>query len=132
MYDVHVCSYSSSRAPYIIHVYFIPVVARPLTNVTVTASGNTVTVMWSISSSGDDITGYLVYYHHPNYDTTITRINQTVNSNIFTEYNDSQRVYAVSVQALSRHLPSALSCRTSDCQRSVSVAILNLIRSKYI
>ena len=83
--------------------------ASPLTSVTVTTSGNNVTVMWSISSSGDDVTGYLVYYHHPNYDTTITRINHTVNSDIFTEHNDSQRVYTVSVQALSRHFPSALS-----------------------
>ena len=92
----------------IYYTYFIPIVASPLTSVTVTASGNTVTVMWSMSSSGDDVTGYLVYYHHPDYDTTITRINRTVNSDIFTEHNDSQRVYAVSVQALSRHFPSAL------------------------
>ena len=83
--------------------------ASPLTSVTVTTSGNTVTVMWSISTSGDDVIEYLVYYHHSNYDTTVTRINQTVNSDIFTEHNDSQRVYAVSVQALSRHFPSALS-----------------------
>ena len=106
MYDV--CS--SVVAPELhIVMYFIPIEVSPLSSVTVITSGNTVTVMWSISSSGDNVTGYLVYYHHPNYDTTITRINQTVNSNIFTEHNDSQRVYAVSVQALSRHLPSALS-----------------------
>ena len=83
--------------------------ARSLTDVTVTASGNTVTVMWSISSSGDDVTGYLVHYHHPNYDTSIKNISTNVHSDIFTEHNDSQRVYAVTVQALSRHLPSALS-----------------------
>ena len=76
---------------------------------TVTASGNTVTVMWSISSSGDDVTGYLVHYHHPNYDTTIRNISTSVHSDIFTEHNASQRVYAVSVQTLSKHLPSALS-----------------------
>ena len=76
---------------------------------TVTASGNTVTVVWSISSSGDDVTGYLVYYHHPNDDTTIRNISIGVHSDVFTEHNDSQRVYAVSVQALSRHFPSALS-----------------------
>ena len=52
----------------------------PLTSVTVTASGNTVIVMWPISSSGDDVTGYLVHnIHHPNHDTTITTIN---NSNV--------------------------------------------------
>ena len=76
---------------------------------TVTASGNTVTVMWSISSSGDDVTGYLVHYHHPNYDTTIRNISTSVHSDIFTEHNASQRVCTVSVQALSKHLPSALS-----------------------
>ena len=81
--------------------------ASPLSSVSVTASGNTVTVMWSISSSGDDVTGYLVYYHHPNYDTTITNItNPTVHSDTFTEHNATQRVYTVSVQALSIHLSS--------------------------
>ena len=87
---------------------------------TVTASGNTVTVMWSISSSGDDVTGYLVYYHHPNYDTTIATISSSdVHSDTFTERNATQRVYAVSVQALSEHFPSIYWIRTSDCQRSV-------------
>ena len=76
---------------------------------TVTASGKTVTVMWSISSSGDDVTGYLVYYHHPNYDTTIRNISASVHSDIFTEHNDSQHVYAVSVQTLSKHFPSTVS-----------------------
>ena len=74
---------------------------------TVTASGNTVTVIWSISSSGDDVTGYLVHYHHPNYDTTIS--SSDVHSDTFTEHNASQRVYAVSVQALSEHFPSIVS-----------------------
>ena len=83
--------------------------ASPLSSVTVTASGNTVTVMWSISSSGDDVTGYLVHYHHPNYDTTIRNISPNVHSDIFTEHNATQRVYTVSVQALSQHLPSAVS-----------------------
>ena len=83
--------------------------ASPLSSVTVTASGDTVTVMWSISSSGDDVTGYLVHYHHPHYDTTIRNINTSVHSDNFTEHNASQRVYAVSVQALSQDLPSAVS-----------------------
>ena len=83
--------------------------ASPLSSVTVTASGDTVTVMWSIFSSGDDVTGYLVHYHHPNYDTTIRNISASVHSDTFTEHNASQRVYAVSVQALSKHLPSAVS-----------------------
>ena len=85
-------------------------VASPLTSVSVTASGNTVTVMWSISSSGDDVTGYLVYYYHPNHDATITTIsNPDVHSDTFTEHNSTQRVYAVSVQALSQHLRSTIS-----------------------
>ena len=83
--------------------------ASPLSSVTVTASGNIVTVMWSISSSGDDVTGYLVYYHHPNNDTTITTISSpNVHSDTFTEHTASQRVYTVSVQALSEHFPSAV------------------------
>ena len=89
-------------------MYIILIEASPLTSVTVTAGGNTVTVMWSISSSGDDITGYLVHYHHPNYDTTITKISSpNVHLDTFTERNASQLVYAVSVQTLST--PSALS-----------------------
>ena len=68
------------------------------------------TVMWSIPSSGDDVTGYLVHYHHPNYDTTIAKISSpNVYADIFTEHNATQRVYTVSVQALSKHLPSAVS-----------------------
>ena len=82
--------------------------ASPLSSVTVTASGNTVTVMWSISSSGDDVIGYLVYYHHPNSE-TVVNTKASIHSDTFTEYNASQRVYAVSVQALSTHLPSAVS-----------------------
>ena len=90
-------------------MYIIPIEASPLSSVTVTASGNTVTVMWSISNSGDDVTGYLVHYHHPNYDTTIAKISSpNVYSDTFTEHNASQRVYVVSVQTLSQHLPSAV------------------------
>ena len=76
---------------------------------TVTASGNTVTVMWSISSSGDDVTGCLVYYHHPSYDATIAQIsNPIVHLDIFTEHHPSQHVYAVSIRVLSRNLPSVV------------------------
>ena len=72
---------------YFVHSY---IVASPLSSVTVTANGNTVTVMWSISSSGDDVTGYLVHYHHPNYDTTITKISSpNDHSDTFTEHNAS-------------------------------------------
>ena len=86
----------------------ISVVASPLTNVTVTANGNAVTVMWSISSSGNNVIGYLVYYHHSNSE-TVVNTKPRIYSHTFTEHNASQRVYAVSVQALSTHLPSAVS-----------------------
>ena len=77
---------------------------------TVTASGNTVTVMWLISSSGDDVTGYLVHYHHPNYNTTVVKISSpNFHSDTFTEHTASQRVYTVSVQAMSQHLSSTVS-----------------------
>ena len=89
---------------------YASIVASPMSSVTVTASGNTVTVMWSISSSGDDVTGYLVHYHHPNFNTTIEKISSpSVHSDTFTEHNATQRVYTVSVQALSKHLSSAVS-----------------------
>ena len=81
--------------------------ASSLSSVTITASGNTATVMWSISSNGDDVIGYLVYYHHPNSE-TVVNTRPSTHSDIFIEYNASQRVYAVSVQALSTHLPSAV------------------------
>ena len=65
--------------------------------------------MWSIFSSRDDVTGYVVYYHHPNYNTTITMIsNRNVHLDTFIEHF-SQRVYAVSVQALSIYFQSAAS-----------------------
>ena len=93
----------------VLYMYIIPIGASPLSSVTVTASGNTVTVMWSISSSGDDVTGYLVHYHHPNYNTNIAKISSpNVYSDTFTEHNTTQRVYAVSVQTLFQHLPSAV------------------------
>ena len=92
----------------VLYMYIILIEVSPLSSVTVTASGNTVTVMWSISSSGDDVTGYLVHYHHPNYNTTIKKISSlSIHSDTFTEHDASQRVYAVSVQTLST--PSALS-----------------------
>ena len=84
--------------------------ASPLSSVTVTASRNTVTVMWSIFSSGDDVTGYLVHYHHPKYDTTITKISSlNFRSDTFTEYNATHHVFIVSVQTLSEHFPRAVS-----------------------
>ena len=89
---------------------YTSIVASPLTSVSVTASGNTVTVMWSISSSGDDVIGYLVHYHHSSFDTTTVKINtSSVHSDAFTEHKASQRVYTVSVQTLSEHFSSALS-----------------------
>ena len=96
----------STYAMYIVLcVLCIPsLVASPLNSVTVTASRNTVTVTWSVSTSGDDVTGYLVYYHHPNYNTTIG--SQNVHSDIFIENSASQQVYSVSVQAQSIHIPS--------------------------
>ena len=107
--------YCSSRRTFLhegsclFNKYFI-VDESPLSSVTVTASGNTVTVMWSISSSRDDVTGYLVYYHHPNYNTTIIKIDTpNVHLDTFTEQQPSQRVYAVSVQALSTHFQSTAS-----------------------
>ena len=77
-------------------------------DLTVTASeeSSTISVFWSSPIGGDAVTGYLVYYHHPNHNVTI--INRTSNdlSVTFTELTTTQRVYTVSIQALSEHLPS--------------------------
>ena len=50
------------------------------------------------------VTWYRVYYHHP---MTQTVVDITGHFHMFTEEDASQRVYTVSVQALSQHLLSA-------------------------
>ena len=84
------------------------IVANPPMDLTVTTSegSSTISVFWSSPIGGDAVTGYLVYYHHPNHNVTI--INRTSNdlSATFTELTTTQRVYTVSIQALSEHLPS--------------------------
>ena len=74
--------------------------------VTTSEGSSTISVFWSSPIGGDAVTGYLVYYHHPNHNVTI--INRTSNdlSATFTELTTTQRVYTVSIQALSEHLPS--------------------------
>ena len=51
------------------------------------------------------VTVYRVYYHHPMNQTVV---DITGHFHMFNESNASQRVYTVSVQALSQHLPSPL------------------------
>ena len=74
--------------------------------VTTSEGSSTISVFWSSPIGGDAVTGYLVYYHHPNYNVTV--MNRTSNdlSATFTELTTIQRVYTVSIQALSEHLPS--------------------------
>ena len=72
--------------------------------VTTTDSDHKVTVTWP--GGGDNVVGYLVYYHHP--DSSETILNTRSHLHTFNEANASQRVYAVSVQALSEHLPSEI------------------------
>ena len=74
--------------------------------VTTSEGSSTISVFWSSPIGGDAVTGYLVYYHHPNHYVTI--INRPSNdlSVTFTEVTTTQRVYTVSIQALSEHLPS--------------------------
>ena len=73
-------------------------------DITVTTTLSTVMVSWLVPSDEDVVTGYLVYYSHPDYNMTF---NTTENLHIISEIA-SQRVYTVSVQALSEHLPSAI------------------------
>ena len=67
---------------------------------------STISVFWSSPIGGDAVTGYLVYYHHPNHNVTIINGTSTYPSATFTELTTTQRVYTVSIQALSEHLPS--------------------------
>ena len=54
------------------------------------------------------VTEYLVYYCLSDSSEINVTLNMTESSHIFIEENSSQRVYTVSVQALSIHLPSAI------------------------
>ena len=87
---------------------FSTTVANPPMDLTVTTSegSSTISVFWSSPIGGDRVTGYLVYYHHPNHN--VTNINRTFNdlSASFTELTTTQRVYTVRIQALSEQLPS--------------------------
>ena len=76
--------------------------------VTTSEGSSTISVFWSSPIGGDAVTGYLVYYHHLNHYVTI--INRTSNdlSATFTELTTTQRVYTVSIQALSEHLLSTV------------------------
>ena len=69
---------------------------------------NIVTVEWSLHRGGDEVTGYRVFYNHPNNVVTIVWENADTTSATFIESNDLQRVYSVSIQALSKHLPSVV------------------------
>ena len=74
--------------------------------VTTSQGSSTISVFWSSPIGGDAVTGYLVYYHHPNHNVTITNRTSEDLSATFTEPTTTQRVYTVSIQALSEHIPS--------------------------
>ena len=82
-------------------------VANPPTDVSVHASErhSTVTVEWSMPRGGDEVTGYRVFYNHT-YNVTTVKENANATSATFIESNALLRVYSVSIQALSQHLPS--------------------------
>ena len=82
--------------------------ANPPIALTVTTSegSSTISVFWSSPIGRDAVTGYLVYYHHPNHNVTIKSKTSNDLSVTFTELTTNQRVYTVSIQALSKHLPS--------------------------
>ena len=90
-----------------IHTIHIISEASPPRDVYVDASedSNTVIVSWSIPSGGDSVIGYQLYYQHVNTVTTIN-ISSHDHTAVFTEGNE--RVYSVSIQSLSEHLPSDL------------------------
>ena len=74
--------------------------------VVVNTSGNYITVTWTTGNSGNNmVIGYLVIYHHFDSNISIFNTSSTEKSHMFTE---DQRIYTVSVQALSEHIPSAI------------------------
>ena len=107
---------------------FSSTVANPPMDLTVTTSeeSSTISVFWSSPIGGDAVTGYLVYYHHPNYNVTI--INRTSNNlnDTFTERTTTQRVYTVSIQALSEHLPSIMVGPVTARGKLVFVLLIHL------
>ena len=72
----------------------------------VEAGEDSVVVNWFPNETHDVVIGYRVYYRHGNEEETTVTVNSTHHT--FTEHNTSQRVYTVSVQALSIHLPSTI------------------------
>ena len=89
-------------------MYIFSTAANPPLNLTATTSeeSSTISVFWSSPIGGDEVTGYLVYYLHPNRSATMINKNSEDMSDTFTELTTTQRVYTVSIQALSEHLPS--------------------------
>lgn len=68
---------------------------------------STVYVSWIASTDGDTPTRYRLFFEHPSGNTTIT-VNWNITSYIFHEQNEGLRVYAVSIQALTEHIPSGV------------------------
>ena len=92
---------------WIFSTVFSPAANTPIDLTVTTSKGSsTISVFWSSPIRGDTVTGYLVYYHHPNHDVTIIHRTSNDLSATFTELTTTQRVYTVSIQALSEHLPS--------------------------
>ena len=80
--------------------------ASPPSDVTVTTADNNVTVTWA--GDGNMVTGYRVYYNHPDHNVTIVNITSNSQSHTFIERTVSQYVFAVAVQALSRQIPNVI------------------------
>ena len=80
-----------------------PTVADPPYNLDVTTQGSTVTVTWS---NGNGVAGHRVIYHLSNDSETVDTLDGPNTLHTFTDA--SLRVYRVSVQALSIHLPSSI------------------------
>ena len=95
--------------------------------VTTSEGSSTISVFWSSPIGGDAVIGYLVYYHHPNHNVTI--INRTSNdlSATFTELTTTQRVYTVSIQALSEHLPSIVVGPVTTRGQFVLLLLINIV-----
>ena len=78
-------------------------------SVSASEESTAVTVKWSLPRNKDEVIEYHVFFNHPNKNITTTlKRSADATSAIFTEDNALQRVYSVSIQALSQHLPSVV------------------------
>ena len=72
----------------------------------VSTSGKTVTTTWA-EDKENTVIGYRIYYHYGDGSTSDSDVSHSATTHTLTE-RDGQKVYTVSLQAFSIHLPSSV------------------------